>query len=449
VEKDYYSHEAKKGLSYGASVAGLLLEMSSQVYQNGVDLRFYWPAIVGITDQWLHGRIDDSKYKFEVEVYQNEIQKYNVNKIREAQALQKVNNENSAVDLNVAPPSFKYSNDSSVLEQISCTEDFKRAIRASGHAHVEISHEYRFMLYRHWTLYDSMWHSQYIATRLGIWKEQGQKRLDVLLARMGVPLAQAKEKWNCMDPAIKEQFHKNLREIAQQFGLYDIYYPSFILQKGFKSKLSAADHVYIISSLLEGADGWAEDEKEEREEDKKWVSNFWRAFDCLSLRPDDFNDLMQQRGIDLAINLQKAIVRQAADIIEKRCITNCGPLRYSMLHHTPDLNYFIHPLALRRLALFLVEHINETKKNAKPFLVCIRNDKKNTFLIVGAVGTEQEFNSSQKEKNFGRSFRDASSRTGARIAHFGFDSSVVEVVADDIIKFIEYLQWRMKGKSKK
>jgi len=31
------------------------------------------------------------------------------------------------------------------------------------------------MLYRHWTLYDSMWHSQYIATRLGIWKEQGQK----------------------------------------------------------------------------------------------------------------------------------------------------------------------------------------------------------------------------------------------------------------------------------
>jgi cell division control protein 45 len=31
------------------------------------------------------------------------------------------------------------------------------------------------MLYRHWSLYDSMWHSQYIATRLGIWKENGQK----------------------------------------------------------------------------------------------------------------------------------------------------------------------------------------------------------------------------------------------------------------------------------
>jgi hypothetical protein len=35
--------------------------------------------------------------------------------------------------------------------------------------------------------------------------------------------------------------------------------------------------------------------------------------------------------------------------------------------------------------------------------------------------------------------------TGARIAHFGFDSSVVEVMADDIHKFIEYIQWSMKG----
>jgi hypothetical protein len=107
--------------------------------------------------------------------------------------------------------------------------------------------------------------------------------------------------------------------------------------------------------------------------------------------------------------------------------------------------------------------------------VCAKNEKKGTYLIVGAVGTEQEFNSSQKEKcappsptvcacacascrcgvfttswpanrNFGRSFREAASRTGARIAHFGFDSSVVEVMADDIHKFIEYIQWRMKGK---
>jgi cell division control protein 45 len=45
--------------------------------------------------------------------------------------------------------------------------------------------DYRFMLYRHWTLYDSMYHSPYVATRLGIWKETGRKKLQTMLARLG------------------------------------------------------------------------------------------------------------------------------------------------------------------------------------------------------------------------------------------------------------------------
>lgn len=44
------------------------------------------------------------------------------------------------------------------------------------------------MLYRHWNLYDSMYYSRYIATNLGIWKQNGRKKLDTLLAKMGLPL---------------------------------------------------------------------------------------------------------------------------------------------------------------------------------------------------------------------------------------------------------------------
>ena len=45
--------------------------------------------------------------------------------------------------------------------------------------------ELRFELFRHWTLYDAMFHSSYVAGKLGIWKEQGRKRLAGLLAKMG------------------------------------------------------------------------------------------------------------------------------------------------------------------------------------------------------------------------------------------------------------------------
>ena len=51
---------------------------------------------------------------------------------------------------------------------------------------------YRFMLYRHWNLYDSMYYSRYIATKLGIWKHTGKQRLDTLLAKMGLPLDQCR-----------------------------------------------------------------------------------------------------------------------------------------------------------------------------------------------------------------------------------------------------------------
>ena len=41
------------------------------------------------------------------------------------------------------------------------------------------------MMFRHWNLYDAMYHSSYVAGKLGIWKEKGRKRLSGLLAKMG------------------------------------------------------------------------------------------------------------------------------------------------------------------------------------------------------------------------------------------------------------------------
>lgn len=50
---------------------------------------------------------------------------------------------------------------------------------------VRTSEELRFMLFRHWNLYDAMFHSSYVASKLGIWKERGRQRLSGLLAKMG------------------------------------------------------------------------------------------------------------------------------------------------------------------------------------------------------------------------------------------------------------------------
>ena len=47
------------------------------------------------------------------------------------------------------------------------------------------SEELLFPLYRHWTLFESMYHSPYIASKLGTWNDKGRQRLQGLLAKMG------------------------------------------------------------------------------------------------------------------------------------------------------------------------------------------------------------------------------------------------------------------------
>lgn len=107
----------------------------------------YRLAILGLTYQYITSRISREEYDKYQSIYHDEVAR-----------------------LNPAPPTapgdeYKSQNpdDNSVYS----------------------SDELRFMMFRHWTLYDAMYHSGYVATKLGIWKERGRKRLTGLLAKMG------------------------------------------------------------------------------------------------------------------------------------------------------------------------------------------------------------------------------------------------------------------------
>lgn len=50
---------------------------------------------------------------------------------------------------------------------------------------IEFVEDYQLILLRHWNLYDSLFHSTYVGTKLGVWKEKGRQRLTNLLVKMG------------------------------------------------------------------------------------------------------------------------------------------------------------------------------------------------------------------------------------------------------------------------
>jgi cell division control protein 45 len=131
--KEYYH-----GTWNGMPAASILYAMASQVNRDDNDS--LWWAILALTDQWVHGKISRKDYDKVLMEFQQRVQR--------------------------RYPDVEKSNGVS-KGAIRCEED------------------YRFMLFRHWSLYESMYHSNYVASKLGIWKEKGRKRLANFLAKMG------------------------------------------------------------------------------------------------------------------------------------------------------------------------------------------------------------------------------------------------------------------------
>lgn len=117
------------------------------------------------------------------------------------------------------------------------------------------SEEFRFLLFRHWNLYDSMFHSGYVAGKMKLWRDRGRKNLQGLLAKMGFSLEQCKQSYTHMDMDLKRTLRTKVDQVSPEYGLFDISFPSFIRSFGYQSILSSSDVVECVSALLEVANG--------------------------------------------------------------------------------------------------------------------------------------------------------------------------------------------------
>eukprot|EP00956_Cyclotella_meneghiniana_P045458 scaffold370107_cov142-Cyclotella_meneghiniana.AAC.1 len=83
-------------------------------------------------------------------------------------------------------------------EELEMTSSFgqQQADAAAGMTQIGLSEngrilsqsEYKFMLLRHTSLWDSLLHSNFVASKLQVWKAEGRQKLMELLAKMGFPL---------------------------------------------------------------------------------------------------------------------------------------------------------------------------------------------------------------------------------------------------------------------
>lgn len=304
---------------------------------------------------------------------------------------------------------------------------------------IRLSPEPRFLLIRHWSLYDSMLHSPYLSTRLHIWTEPGKKRLHKLLAKMGVSLTEAGKGYTHMDMELKRGLRERLLRFAPIYGLDGLVPPvdggrggkdgwGFVRCWGWKACLSAVDVAVIIGAILEvGTDplpeapssrsigdrtlvssGYnvrmhalptpprsasgdeASDELAASIADPDWTTNrFFAAYDALAPSSSSLSLLLSH--VPTAQHLHRAILRTGSALLTKAQLRHLRAFRLGIVKEGPDVPLFLHPGALTKLASWVAEAVDvqaaEKGVREKGSLVLAAlDDRRGVYVVVGLGG---------------------------------------------------------------
>lgn len=106
-------------------------------------------------------------------------------------------------------------------------------------------------LFRHWTIEKSLTCSMYSLCKMKLWSKRGERRLQELLADMGLPIVQSKQRFAAMEMTYRNEFVQKVEECGAKYGLTSLTYPSFMTQFGYRLKFVAADMVHILVAILE------------------------------------------------------------------------------------------------------------------------------------------------------------------------------------------------------
>ncbi|CAN4115802.1 unnamed protein product [Withania somnifera] len=376
LKKEYYY----MGTFHGKPSGCLMYELSHLLRKNTNAL--LWLACVALTDQFVHERLTDERYQAGVMELEQHI------------------------------------NSSGNLDSItSVTLKDGTKVTAPNSSRIAYEYEPRLMLLQEWNLFDSMLCSSYIATKLKTWSDNGIKKMQFLLARMGFAREECKQKYQYMSIEIKRQMKDMFEQYLPEFGLTDFYYRGFLLLHGYGSKVSAADVVYGVTVLLESF----------VESDCSCASRqFGEAYDALSLTKLD----KLESGMRQAVKVQRAILRQgSAAITKKGSIRSGSKFRWVKLEDSADVKLLCHPQALTKFGYFLMDALREKGARMKPLICVCYMQERSKVLIVALCGKPRL--GAVQGNAFGLAFRSSAEETGAEFFHELFESSwiVLDAVA--------------------
>lgn len=486
-----YKEYHQDGTWHGSSCSRLVLDLTDLLGRSSND--YLWLTILSITAQQI--REESSSVSYEADVVE----------LRE-RCLMMNRHSASASTSTATGDNGKNNNNTDISDR---------------DGRISFEPEFRFMLMKHWTLFQSMLNSRYVATRLGVWRERGKRLLETFLVKLGIPLAQSKGEWCLMDGDLKDSLPHRIGKHAAAFGLHDLLFPSFQREYSYLMKVSSCDVVYAIMAILEspcrlggGGGGYGNGNSNSNGNTSPiWRSNFYYALDALDhgsvgaaatsaawgSNNNSAGSMDKLKiGIQLAMRQQQIILQQASTILSHRLIKQGKRFRYVVLKKGGiggggsssggDLAQLSgNPSSLDKLALFLVDSCRQARNGHLPLVLAALQPPTpdaptfSKYLVVTSIPNSLQMKDEDEDEDdnyndncngstsdddiplnrnvrtaggkngnrhrfvpihnrFGIAFRDAAIKVNARVKHDGFESSLIEVRAEDLRSFLQTLQ---------
>ncbi|GJQ85966.1 CDC45L [Trypoxylus dichotomus] len=364
---------------YSKASAIVLFDLAWKLSKDDKDL--LWLAIVSLTEQMLFGKIDNTQYVLETGNLQAHVTRLQ-----------------------------NRTNDTDVLTSLK----------------IVFEKDLRLCLYRHWTVESSLKYSAFTACKMKLWSLRGDKKLQELLADMGLPLVQSKQSFGSMDLQLRQEFQNTLENLAEKYALNDIVYASFTLQFGYRNKYSASDIVYALLAILEAST--ADRKKEER---------FHVSLDCLSRSQKD----ILTEGIERAKTVATTLFRTVQSALDMKHIISAGPFIYYIVQEgCLDWYMFSHQHILSLLAQFILRAYAAMSRNRKaaslPLIVSSPSNIEMSMCIVMGIPPLCE----NSPKNFfGKAFEQAAERINCDSVCDYFDTSYFQVHTKNRTRFFDAL----------
>ena len=384
----------QSGMYHGKPTSCVLYDLAFHLRQE--TSYFLWLAIVGLTDHLVHNKIPHTRYEQLCLQYENYVAKGG----------------------HMDDPDGDLEDDGAETGAIS-----KPVCRIAR------EDDYRFGLVREWSLWDAMMNSPYVAARLQTYSEKGKERLEFLLAKIGIPLREAKSSFQFdMKPQYQVRLQEQLTLHGLSYNLGDCMFRSFQLQDGFNRCVMAVDLVHATSALLECGPKTADDEHSTH------VERFWRSWEALGWTNESHKDL--RRGMELAKKLQMALVSDGGSVIAQRLYHNFRSFRVFDLseHKLANHGLLVHPMALQRMAEFLQDqyyHQSQTSKRKPVVLIAPKDENTGRCLVVGF----QVARPGNQGNRLGSAFVQAAEDVGARSWHDMFSTNICELDSSDVERF--------------